>query len=83
LGDLARCQGDYAQGAQLLSAAEALHEASGTAWWPADRIEFECNLALLHQALGQAQFAAVWAKGTRLLSDGIEAVVACALHAMD
>ncbi len=56
-------QGKAQQGGQLLSAAEALREASGTAWWPADRIEYEHSLAVLHQLLSEAAFAAAWAEG--------------------
>jgi len=56
-------QGKARQGAQLLSAAEALREASGTAWWPADRIEYEHSLALLHQSLSEAALAAAWVEG--------------------
>ena len=54
-------QGNAQQGAQLLSAAEALREASGAVWWPADRVEYEHSLALLQQSLGEATLAATWA----------------------
>jgi len=76
-------QGQVQQGAQLLGAAEALCEASGATGWPADRIEYERSLALLHQSLGEAPFAAAWAEGRRLLSRGIETVVTCALQVKD
>ncbi|HET7091302.1 MAG TPA: tetratricopeptide repeat protein [Anaerolineae bacterium] len=56
-------QGKAQQGAQLLSVAEALREASSTVWWPADRIEYEHSLALLHQSLSEAALAAAWVEG--------------------
>jgi len=76
-------QGQAHQGAQLLSAAEALREASGATWWPADRIEYEHSLALLHQSLGEAALAAAWAEGGKVLSRGVEAVVTWALQVRD
>ena len=51
------------QGELLFRAAEALREASSTAWWPADRIEYEHSLALLHQSLSEAALAAAWDEG--------------------
>ena len=56
-------QGKAQQGAQLLSAAGALREASGTAWWPADRIEYEHSLVLLRQSLNEAALEAAWSEG--------------------
>ncbi len=56
-------QGKAQQGAQLLSAVEVLREASGSAWWPADRIEYEHSLALLHQSLSERALAAAWDEG--------------------
>ena len=56
-------QGKAQQGAQLLSASAALREASGSAWWPADRIEYEHSLALLHQSLSERALAAAWDEG--------------------
>jgi len=76
-------QNQALQGAQLLSAAEALREASSATWWPADRIEYEHSLALLRQSLGDAALAAAWAEGRKLLSCGVEAVVTCALQVRD
>jgi tetratricopeptide (TPR) repeat protein len=54
----------YAQwGALLLGAARAMLSATGAAWWPADRAEYERIRASIHSALPADAFAAAWAKG--------------------
>jgi hypothetical protein len=37
--------------------------ATGAAWWPADRVEYEGSLATMRAALPAEVFAAAWAKG--------------------
>jgi predicted ATPase len=49
--------------AQLLSAADALLNATGAAWWPADRGEIERNRATIQSALDEHTFASAWAAG--------------------
>jgi len=83
IASVVTARGKAQQGVQLLSAAEALRETSGATWWPADRIEYERSLALLHQSLGEAALAAAWAEGRKMLSCGIEVVVAFALRVSD
>lgn len=56
-------QGTARQGARLFSAAETLREESGFALWPADQMEHDYTLALLHQLLDQETLAAAWAEG--------------------
>jgi len=56
-------QGQAARGARLFAAAEALRETAGAALWPANRIEHDRSLTLLHEALDEATFAAAWAAG--------------------
>lgn len=56
-------QGRSQWAARLLGAAEALLRASGGAWWLADRVEYERNLATIRAALSEEAFAAAWAEG--------------------
>ncbi len=63
LAGLAAEQGHGRWAACLLGAAEALLGASGAAWWPADRVEYERNLATIRAALTEKAFAAAWAEG--------------------
>ena len=60
-------QGQAERGARLFGAAEALRETVGAALWPANRIEHDRSLALLHESLDEATFAAAWAAG-RMMS---------------
>ena len=48
---------------RLLSAAEAHFEVSGTAMWPADRIEYEDNLARARAQLREEIFQSEWREG--------------------
>ncbi|NTU83673.1 MAG: tetratricopeptide repeat protein, partial [Chloroflexales bacterium] len=63
---LRAAQGHPQQGAMLLGAAQAMMSAAGAAWWPADRVEYEQNLAHMRAALPVDAFAAAWAKGQAL-----------------
>jgi predicted ATPase len=63
LADLAANQGRSQWAARLLGAAEALLRASDSTWWPADRAEYERNLAAIRAALTEEEFAVVWAEG--------------------
>ena len=62
-------QGQVARGARLFAAAEALRETAGAALWPANRIEHDRSLALLHESLDEATFAAAWAAGRSVSTD--------------
>jgi hypothetical protein len=55
--------------AKLLGAAQALLDATGATWWPADRGEVDKNLENLQQSIGPAQFKAAWEAGTMLNLD--------------
>lgn len=74
-------QGKAQQGARLFGVAEALREIIGASLWPANRLEYERSLALLHQSLDETTLAAEWAEGRRMMSRGFEATAM--LHAMD
>jgi tetratricopeptide (TPR) repeat protein len=50
-------------GATLLSAAEALVQSSGGAWWPADRVEVEANQEIIRLALSEAELMAAQKRG--------------------
>jgi len=62
-------QGQVARGARLFAAAEALRETAGAALWPANRIEYDRSLALLHESLDEATFATAWAAGRSVPTD--------------
>jgi predicted ATPase len=66
LAGLAAEHGRVAWAAQMLAAAVALLSASGAAWWPADRVEFERNRRSLQSALEQEAFASVWSAGVAM-----------------
>ena len=57
LAGLKAQQGQTVWGATLLSAAESLLKATGSAWWPADRVEVERNREMLRSALPADEFA--------------------------
>jgi hypothetical protein len=63
LAGLAAKQGQPQWAARLLGAVEALLGALGAAWWPADRVEYERNLAAIQAALDEETFAVAWAEG--------------------
>lgn len=62
-------QGQAERGARLLGAAEALRETASAALWPANRIEYDRSLALLHESLDEATFVAAWAAGRSVPTD--------------
>ena len=51
---------------ELLSAAHEQLNATGAAWWPADRAEVEKLLQTQQQRVEPTQFAQAWAKGKNL-----------------
>lgn len=51
---------------KLLSAAQALLDATGATWWPADRVEVERNLENLQLSLEPTQFEAAWETGKKM-----------------
>jgi hypothetical protein len=51
-----------------ISPAEMLHLVSGFTLWPADRVEYERNLATIRAALSEAAFAAAWAEDQAMRS---------------
>ncbi len=59
-------QGKFEPAVQLLSAAQALMEETGAAWWPADRVEVEMELEVLRQNVETIQFNAVWETGRKM-----------------
>jgi tetratricopeptide (TPR) repeat protein len=62
-------QGLAAHGARLLGVAETLRESAGAALWPANRIEYDRSLTLLHESLDEATFAAAWVAGQSVPTD--------------
>jgi predicted ATPase/DNA-binding SARP family transcriptional activator len=64
----------FAHGARLFSAAEALRQATGAVIWCYDRADHERCMTVARAALGEAAFAAAWAEGQALSLDQ-----ACAL----
>lgn len=67
--------GSVERAGQLLSAATAIQDESGAAWWPADRVEVERNRALIEGALDGPVFEAAWTAGKGL---GLDRAVAFA-----
>lgn len=63
LAGVAGAAGQPARAAQLLGASEALLEAIGAVWEPADRAEYQCYVAAVRAHLDEATFAAAWAEG--------------------
>jgi len=55
--------------AQLLGKAESLLEASGAAWWPADRGEIQHSLETLQSSLGDEEFTSEFTRGRSLTVD--------------
>lgn len=56
-------QGEVERGARLLGAAEVLRESVGATLWPANRLEYDRNLACLHDALDETTLATAWTIG--------------------
>jgi tetratricopeptide (TPR) repeat protein len=63
LAGLNAIQGHAQKGAVLLGAAESLLQATGAAWWPADRVEVERNREIIQSKLDEAEFASATKKG--------------------
>ena len=63
--------------ARLLAVAEAHFASSGAAMWPADRIEYERNVASVRARLGAVAFEKAWEKGRTM---NMEQAVAYALE---
>jgi predicted ATPase/class 3 adenylate cyclase len=63
LAGVAVVTGESAWATPLLSAADARMVSSGAAWWPADRVELERTRQRLREALGEAEYARLWAQG--------------------
>ena len=61
--------GDPLWGAAMLAAAERLLQSTGGAWWPADRVEVEQNLAYIQSALDEEQFSQAWKTGKGMSID--------------
>jgi cytochrome c len=53
----------------MLAAAERLLRSTGGAWWPADRVEVEANLAYMQSVMDQAQFKQAWNAGKAMNID--------------
>jgi DNA-binding SARP family transcriptional activator len=62
-------EGQAQWGAMLLGAAHATLSATGAAWWPADRVEYQRSRASIHSALPADAFAAAWAKGQEMTAE--------------
>jgi len=66
LAGLKARQGNAEWGAVMLSAAEAVLQSTGGAWWPADRIEVEANQEIIRSALSKDALEAAHARGRAL-----------------
>jgi tetratricopeptide (TPR) repeat protein len=63
LGGLKARQGEPKWGAEMLGAAQTLLQATGGAWWPADRVEVELSREIMQSALGENEFTSAWKAG--------------------
>ena len=63
-------EGQPRRAAALLAAAATLLNTFGAAWWPADRVEYERNLAATRAALNKESFGAAWAEGQAMTLEG-------------
>jgi hypothetical protein len=66
---VARVRGDPARAGRLLSAAEAIREASWGRRPPSDQELHEREVGLVNAALGESAFMAVWAEGRAMTPD--------------
>jgi tetratricopeptide (TPR) repeat protein len=69
LAGLEARQGHPRWGATMLGAAETLLQATGGAWWPADRVEVNPNREMIRAALDAAEFDAAMEKGRAMNLD--------------
>jgi predicted ATPase len=65
---------------KLLGAAQALLDATGATWWPADRVEVDRNLEKLRLNLEPDQFETAWETGKKM---NLEAAIAYAQKGKD
>jgi non-specific serine/threonine protein kinase len=63
LAGIANSVGQPERAARLFGAAEALRAASGARLSPADRVDYDHNLAAARGQLGESAFAAAWDEG--------------------
>jgi len=63
LAGLRARQGQPQWGATMLGAAETLLQATGGAWWPADRVEVDRNREIIFSSLDEAELMAAREKG--------------------
>jgi non-specific serine/threonine protein kinase len=69
LGFIARAQGQANRAARLLSAAEALRELAGAPMMAFERVEYDREVATLHEQLDDMIFASEWAAGRAMSMD--------------
>jgi len=69
LAGLKAQQGQVEWGTTLLSAAESLLTGTGSAWWPADRVEVERNREMLRSSLSEDEFTKAWKTGEAMTID--------------
>jgi non-specific serine/threonine protein kinase len=73
LACVALARGEALAAAQLFGAVERQLERIGVSLMPADSVEFERNVALARDQLGEAVFAAAWAEGrTMTIEQAVE-----------
>jgi predicted ATPase len=70
LASLRVAGGQPERAAKLLGAAQATLSASGAAWWPADRVEVERNLAAIRAGMDEDVFTAAWEAGAVMTLEG-------------
>ncbi|PYO39393.1 MAG: XRE family transcriptional regulator, partial [Gemmatimonadetes bacterium] len=80
LAGLASAQGQPIRAARLCGSAQALIESIGLTPAPADRYQYERNVAAVRASLGEAAFAAAWAEGRAM---PLEQAIASALAGED
>jgi len=56
-------QGETERAARLFGTSEALRESTGVVLWPANHMEYDRILALLHKSMDESTLAAAWAAG--------------------
>ncbi len=72
--------GEVLQAARLFGASDALRESINAPMWPAERADYERNVAAARARLDDATWAAAWAEGRAL---PLEEAVAYALELGD
>ena len=69
LAGLKARQGEVQWGATMLAAGESILQATGGAWWPADRVEVEQNRELIKSTLSEEEFTNAWKLGSAMTID--------------